>query len=327
VGTLTRAIVVAVVLVAGSLAAAITFGGPGRLPPHNRSNPFAAVDFSALPAVDRFGARDGTPLAYRAYANATTTAKGSIVLIHGSSSRGDRMHPLATGCAAAGYVVYTLDMRGHGDSGAKGHAAYIGQLEDDLEDFVNAMPIAGPKSLVGFSAGGGFALRFAADDRRELFDNYVLLAPLLGQSATTYRPAGGGWASVGMPRIVALSVLDGLGISALNRLPVVSFAVRPEMVETLTPHYDLALARNFGPHLDYRADIAAATQPMEVLVAEGDEQFYPEHFAAEFSAAGRTVPVSIVPGVGSHIDMTLAPAAIAATTGAVDRLNERAARP
>jgi hypothetical protein len=60
---------------------------------------------------------------------------------------------------------------------------------------------------------------------------------------------------------------------------------------------------------------------MEVLVADGDEQFYPNRFSLEFSAARRKVPVSIVPGVGSHIGLTLAPVAIQATVSAVNRLN------
>jgi hypothetical protein len=46
-------------LFVGGLAAAIAFGGPGRLPPLSQSNPFEAVDFSGLPALDRFTARDG----------------------------------------------------------------------------------------------------------------------------------------------------------------------------------------------------------------------------------------------------------------------------
>jgi hypothetical protein len=127
--------------------------------------------------------------------------------------------------------------------------------------------------------------------------------------------------SAAAKRIVALSVLDGVGISTFNELPVVIFALRPEFQDVLTPYYALALARNFGPHLSYRADIAAVSQPMEVLVADGDEQFYPNRFSSEFSAARRKVPVSIVPGVGSHIGLTLAPVAIQATVSAVSRLN------
>lgn len=314
-------VAVLILLVVGGLAAAIAFGGPGRLPPLSRSNPFEAVDFSGLPALERFAARDGAQLAYRAYGKGNAGSKSAVVLIHGSSSRSDRMHPLAMGLAAAGHVVYSLDIRGHGDSGVKGQIAYIGQLENDLVDFMSAVRPSGRKSLVGFSAGGGFALRFAGDARRGLFDDYLLLAPLLGPRASTYRPAGGGWASVGVPRIVAVSALDSVGISRFNELPVVMFALRPEFQNVLTPYYALALARNFGPHLNYRGDIAAVSQPMEVLVADRDEQFYPERFSSEFSAARQKVPVSIVPGVDSHIGLTLAPTAIQATVAAVGRLH------
>jgi hypothetical protein len=60
---------------------------------------------------------------------------------------------------------------------------------------------------------------------------------------------------------------------------------------------------------------------MEVLVSDGDEQFYPERFSSEFAAPRRKVPVSIVPGVGSHVGLTLAPVAIQAAVSAVGRLS------
>ena len=77
---------------------------------------------------------------------------------------------------------------------------------------------------------------------------------------------------------------------------------------------------NFRPHNNYRADIAAASQPMEVLVGENDDQFNPDRFTLEFSAAGRAVPVSIVPATGL-IDLSLTPAAVEAAVQAVGRLN------
>jgi alpha-beta hydrolase superfamily lysophospholipase len=299
----------------------IIFGGPAQLPPmQSVSDPFKSVDFSDLPPVQRFTARDGVGLAYRAYGQAGPGSKGSVVLIHGSSSRSDSIHPLAKGFAQAGYVAYALDMRGHGESGTKGQISYVGQLEDDLEDFLKASRPSGKKSLIGFSSGGGFALRFAADARRELFDNYLLLSPFLSQDATTYRPASGGWVSVGTPRIVVLVFLNRVGISWFNYLPVTSFALRPEAQKFLTPQYSYALAMNFRPHRDYRGDIAAASQPMEVLVGENDDQFIPERFSPEFSAAGRKVPVSIVPGTG-HIDLILTPVAVQAAVSAIGRLN------
>ena len=79
---------------------------------------------------------------------------------------------------------------------------------------------------------------------------------------------------------------------------------------------------NFRPHGNYRADIVAASQPMEVLVGENDDQFYPDRFTLEFGAPGRAVPVSTVPATG-HIDLTLTPAAVEAAVQAVGRLNRR----
>jgi alpha-beta hydrolase superfamily lysophospholipase len=321
-----RSVRIPLIALAGAavvLAAAIVFGGPRELAPLDVPDPFGAVDFSDVPKPAHVMARDGTPLAYRVYGAGSSAAKGSVVLIHGVTSRGELLHPLAKGLARAGYVAYALDIRGHGESGPNGKIGYIGQLEDDLEDFVEKVRPTGRRTLLGFSGGGGFALRFAADARRTLFDNYLLLAPFLSQQASTYRPAGGGRASVGMPRIVALAALNLLGITSLNDLTVFEFAVRSPSRERLTPQYSYALARNFSPHLNYKSDIALASQPMEVLVGETDEQFDPKQFPAEFEAAGKKVPVSIVPGVRSHIELTLAPVAIQEAVAAVGRLDQR----
>lgn len=126
------------------------------------------------------------------------------------------MHVLAQALAAQGYAVAALDLRGHGGSGVRGQAAYVGQLEDDLKDFMRALPYTGPQTLIGFSSGGGFALRFAGSQRQGLFDRYVLLSPYLHPQAPTSRPGDGGWVSVGLPRLVALA-LQPPGHRALER--------------------------------------------------------------------------------------------------------------
>ncbi len=101
------------------------------------TDPFDSVNFSDLPSLSEFTARDGAHLAYRHYpSTATTPGKGSVVLVHGSSATSSSMHPMAKALSAAGYPVYALDIRGHGGSGRKGQIAYIGQLEDDLADFI-----------------------------------------------------------------------------------------------------------------------------------------------------------------------------------------------
>ena len=114
------------------------------------------------------------------------------------------IHALSDALAARGVETFAVDIRGHGASGTRGDIGYVGQLEDDLADFVAVVrktePTA-PLTLIGHSAGGGFALRVAASPIQDLFARTVLLAPYLGYNAPTNRPNSGGWASADIPRV------------------------------------------------------------------------------------------------------------------------------
>lgn len=305
-------------VVAGvALAGAIAFGGPrpiGALASIN--DPFAKADFSQVPPPSHYTARDGTSMAWLHYP-AVGAAPGArrVVLVHGSSGRARSMHVLARALADAGLEVAALDMRGHGDSGSRGQAAYVGQLEDDVADFMKAVPHAGPSTLAGFSSGGGFVLRLAGGAHQGLFDRYVLLAPFLHHAAPTQRPNDGGWASAGLPRIVALTLLDRAGITAWHHLPVLNFALNDAARPFLTPSYSHALAASFRPRLDYQADIRNARRPMRVVAGTADELFDASRYAATFEAAGRAVPVTLVEGVG-HIGLTLDATAVRAVARA-----------
>jgi non-heme chloroperoxidase len=317
---LTVAAIICVLLVA--LAAAISLGGPTRPKPmHSISDPFKGVDFSGLPPSRRYTARDGARLAYRFYAPADNQAsRGSVVLVHGSSADSQSMHPLAQSFAQAGFAVYALDIRGHGDSGPHGDIAYVGQLEDDLADFMQTAKPAGPKTLVGFSAGGGFAIRVAGSARQALFDNYLFMAPYTNRRAANYRPNAGGWLSVGVPRLVAITLLNRFDITAFNHLTVVDFAVANAPKAGPTPSYSYALATNFQPRADYQQNIRDIHEAAAVLDGQDDEVFIATKFAQVFADAGRPdIPVNLVPGAG-HITLTLAPAARAAAVSAVERL-------
>lgn len=301
-------------------ALAIVLGGPDTPPPvHSINDPFRKLDFSGLPPVDRFTSRTGARLAYRSYPAYNGSTSHPVVLIHGSSASSTSMHPLADALARAGYPAYALDVRGHGDSGPRGQIDHIGQLEDDLEDFVRSVGIPSRATLVGFSSGGGFVLRFAASSRQDLFANYLLLSPFLHQDAPTFRPDSGGWVDVGVPRTVALAILNQVGITALNHLPIVRFALNDEARSFLTPQYSFSLAQNFRPGHDYGTDIRAANRPMELIAGARDEVFHVDRFSDVFQAHGKTVPVTIVPDT-NHIELTLKPAAIQAIIAAVDRL-------
>ena len=291
-----------------ALAAAIALGGPKHiLPLASVHTPFEGVDFSGVPAPQRFAARDGTSLAWYDYPAAGPSAGGPqrrVVLVHGSSSRARSMHVLAKALAAEGFAVAALDIRGHGESGPRGEAAYIGQLDDDLEDFLRSVPHAGPQTLMGFSAGGGFALRVAGSSRQDQFDRYVLLSPFIGVNAITARPDVGGWASVGVPRIVALSLLNRLGITQWNDLPVLRFALDPSVRDGLTPSYSYSLAVNFRPQDDYQRDIRNARSTVCVVAGQDDEIFYADRYADVFAQAGKPVPVTLLPGI-NHMGLTL----------------------
>ena len=312
---------------AAALAAAVAFGGPGQPPAMaSISQPFKGVDFSGLPAIERFTARDGTPLAFRHYAPSAGPGRASVVLVHGSSATSTSLHPLAQAFQRDGFDVHALDLRGHGGSGVRGRIGYIGQLEDDVEDFVKAVKPASPRTLIGFSSGGGFVLRFASDPRQTLFNNYLLLSPFLSQDAPTQRKNSGGWVSVGMPQIVAIAVLNRVGVTLFNDLPVTAFAVQDADRAVLTAQYSYALAQNFRPRPEYAADIAAVRQPMAVLVGQGDEAFHADRFAAVFAAGSPPLPVTVLPGLG-HITVTLDPVAHRAAIAAVRQLNLPGATP
>jgi pimeloyl-ACP methyl ester carboxylesterase len=296
-------------------AAAVTWGGPHDIPPLASINdPFKGIDFSNVPKVQRFIARDDTSLAWYGYQPVPSIATAPVrrvVVVHGSSAHGQSMHVLAQALAAQGYAVAALDMRGHGDSGVRGQATYIGQLEDDIEDFLRAVPHDGPQTLMGFSAGGGFALRFAGSARQELFDRYVLLSPFVHHDAPTSRPDTGGWASVGLPRIIALTVLNRIGITQWNHLPVLRFALNDVARSLLTPSYSFTVATNFRPHNDYQNDIRNARGTVCIVAGQEDELFFADRFAELFVQAGKLVPVTLVPGV-NHIGLTLDAVAVRA---------------
>ncbi len=304
------------------ITAAMMFGGPKQpVPIPSINQAFKVLDFPDLPVIKHFTARDSTQLGYRAYPPPTgNVIKGSIVLIHGSAANSISMHTLAKSFAQNDYMTYALDMRGHGVSGIKGQIEYIGQLEDDLIDFLQAVQPVGKKTLIGFSAGGGFALRFASGPQQKMFAHYLLLSPFIHQDAPSTRPNNGEWVNVGVPRIIALMLLNLFGMTTFNHLPVTAFALDAQAQTLLTAQYSYALSQNFRPRYDYHADINALTQPLEVLAGQDDETLYAEQFATVFKQAGKPINVTLIAKTG-HVEITQNPQAIQASIAAVERLN------
>jgi pimeloyl-ACP methyl ester carboxylesterase len=300
-----------IVVVLGALGAVLAFDAPVQPPPLDSIiKPFAQVDFSDLPAVQTYSARDGATLGYRVYAGG---GEQVVVLIHGSSDDGAGMHPLAKALRDDGASIYVPVLRGHGNSGRNGDIDHIGQLEDDLADFVAVLRPLQPAasfSLIGFSSGGGFVLRVIASPDERLFDRFMMISPALPRGAPTLRPDAGGWVSVAKPRIIVLAILNRLGVDWFNGLPVVALATSPE-APNLTSVYSFRLAVDYGAPPDYLAALGRSTKPAALLVGGSDELFFSDRFAPLLKPARPDLPITVVPGIG-HIGMTVTPQGIAA---------------
>ena len=294
------------------LGFALWLGGPAEPPTmQGITQAFRSVDYSTVPEPVHYLGRDGTNLAYRHYqpAASSQSAPGSMVLVHGSSATSKSMHPLAQALVAAGFTVYALDIRGHGDSGSKGHIDYVGQLEDDLNDFVEKARPPQPRTLVGFSSGGGFVLRVAAAENAAAFQSFLLLSPFLHQNSAAQREDSGGWVRVGVPRLIAVHMLNRIGVTQLNHLPVTRFAIDDDNRDLLTASYDFNLAENFRPRSDYQASIRAISRPLMVLAGEDDEAFHTDRFAEIFSASPGLIGVRLLPNI-DHAGLILDPVAL-----------------
>ncbi len=269
---------------AGAAAFLLTalVAAPLTQPPelHSVSATARAVDRSTMPRFELFQARDGTQLAYRHYQARGDRVDRVAILVHGSSGSSPSIHALGDALAAHGVETYAIDVRGHGASGTRGDIAYVGQLEDDLADFVGVLrktaPTA-PLTLIGHSAGGGFALRVAASPIQNLFARTVLLAPYLGYDAPTNRPDQA-WASADIPRILALQAMRRMGVDCCDALPTLAFAVPPKSDNVLVPVYTDRLRRNFGTR-GYRTDLAAVTRPLTIFSGADDELMIADKYA------------------------------------------------
>jgi non-heme chloroperoxidase len=317
------AIVLGVVLVlaVAVLAAALAFDSPVRPPPMAFAQYGSPVADKDLPPVATYRARDGALLAYRAYLPSGDVKKVAV-LVHGSSGSSRSVHFLAEGLRDAGIAAYALDIRGHGDSGRRGDIDYIGQLEDDLEDFVHVIAPRHPGVplvLVGHSAGGGFVLRVAGGPRGELFDGYVLLAPYLRYDAPTEREGNAHWAVPAVPRFIALTLLRRLGLTWFQGLPVLAFAVDPAHEEHRTVTYSYRLQVNFGAGWDYLAAARGIRRPAILLVGAEDELFDAQQYAPLLKPQQPRLEVEIVPGL-THMGIVKMPPGIDAVKAAVLRL-------
>jgi len=265
-----------------------------------------ATDSHRPSPEQRFQARDNTTLVYRSYG---AQASIELILLHGSGFHSTYLSRLATEIASSGIArVWTPDIRGHGfRPQRRGDIDYIDQLEDDLADFSAWLRAMNPQAelvIGGHSAGGGLTIRFAGGSYRDTADGYLLLAPFLQYNAPTIRPQLSGWATPKTSRIVALNLLNALGIRSFNSMKTLEFNLPPRYRtgdETLA--YSYRLMTGLNPR-NYASDLQALEKPTLVVVGTDDESFYADEFRNVFKTFSPQAQVKFIPGA-THLTLVI----------------------
>jgi pimeloyl-ACP methyl ester carboxylesterase len=306
---------------AAAIAIVLMLAWPVRPPPALASIHAGAkaIDETGAPDLGRYQARDGTWLVDRLYPAQNGSADRIVILAHGSSASSIEMNAVAKALAGAGVTAVALDMRGHGASGTRGDIAYPGQLDDDLADLVATLRKAHPAarfSLIGHSAGVGSRCASPGVNSAKPLTRFVLLAPYLGHSAPTNRPAEGPglWASPDMPRILATLALERLGIDWPQSLPALAFANAPEAKMAVTSQYSFRLMGNYTAPPDWQGAFAHAKGRISVIAGADDELMDSDAYKRTLPPLG--VQPTILPGV-DHIGVVHQPEAIKAILAAM----------
>jgi len=264
-------------------------------------------DYSKLPELESFTARDGSQLGYRHYPSESDKV---LILLHGAGWHSQYFLPLADFISSEGLAeVYTPDLRGHGPKPIRrGDIDYINQLEDDLADLITFIQAKRPGAMLiigGHSSGGGLAIRFAGSQYRNESEAYLLLSPFLKYNAPTARPNSGGFANPHTKRIAGLTMLNNWGIHRFDYLTAIEFNMPEEARDgTETLSYSHRLNTAYAPR-NYKKDLKAITQPLLVLVGTADESFYAEQYEPVISQY-TDVHVELLEGV-THMGIVVGP--------------------
>lgn len=270
---------------------------------------FHDVDWSGLPPLQTTPARDGVSLAYRVYGAPVDEADEVILALHGSGGSGSALHPLALSLSNAERTVIVPDIRGHGATGTRGDVAYVDQPTDDLDDLLAAAAPGRTVDLLGFSMGGGLALKYAAA-RPIMTGKVTLMSPYLAYNAPPMKMENDFssetvWAAPSTPRLVALGMLNGVGVTVFNHLPVVALATRAEDEDRVVKSYTYRALTSVNPS-DWRADLAAVASRLTVLVGERDELHTPSGYEEVLAGApaARLITVPATDHMGLTLDGT-----------------------
>lgn len=278
--------------------------------------PVLNASFFQLPELSYIKNRQGRLIAFRHYPVEHT--QKVAILIHGAAMESRTMHGLARFLVANQFACFAPDVRGHGSTGSLGDIDYIGQLEDDLFDLIESIKRIYPQAsinLIGFSAGGGFALRFCSSQYSSSVQRCLLLAPMLHHREFLRPKANNVWAKPFYLRLIALTAIRFFGLPFWQRLPVIAFGVpdqapvRDKTSVIFTPRYSYRLQRNFRPERNWRQHFRKTKLALTVIIGREDELFSAERYEKEISSLNPCVQVRVLPHLG-HVALCSDPIAL-----------------
>lgn len=127
---------------------------------------FATGGLSQMITEGTFNGADGTELFFRVI-EPLTAPKAAVILVHGHGDHSGGLQNLSTSLVNNKYMVYALDLRGHGkSSGKRGFIQSWDEFRGDLHEFRNLVALDQPEQplyIVGHSLGGLITLEYALD--------------------------------------------------------------------------------------------------------------------------------------------------------------------
>jgi alpha-beta hydrolase superfamily lysophospholipase len=182
--------------------------------------------------------KDGLDLA--TYSWKVADPKAILVLTHGYNDHANRYVHVAQALNAAGYSLYSYDIRGHGKSGGqRGHTPSFDTLLDDLQMVVEDAHRDAPGKKVfvyGHSMGGNITLNYAIR-RPEGLSGVIATSPWL--KLTTEPPAALAIAVKVLNAILPnISIGSGLSTDGISRDEAVrtAYANDPLLHGKISPH-------------------------------------------------------------------------------------------
>ncbi|SFC32149.1 alpha/beta hydrolase [Pseudoalteromonas denitrificans] len=241
-----------------------------------------------------FLARDGIQLAYDTLT--AINSKATMIFLHGSTYNSRRYANIAKTLHAQSYDTCLLNWRGHGASeGEMGNVDYIGQLEDDLADFIAHYQKQSNKPLViaGHSAGAVICLRYINKYGCDKISAVSFIAPAINGPLETarYKQKSAKWQyrisyfraakpskvppasalqhapNLNMLPFIAAKLLPFMRTKAILRFPASERMARLEG-RILNYSYNLMLSCDIN---NYPAAFNKVTVPVLMLCGEQDE--------------------------------------------------------